>query len=107
MLSPVLMAPGCLESPAAHTVLQVSRAGIRGLTADDEDAHQLPALEVDDPRQARRQLAADLASPTAREAFLDSLGEVLAAEELLHKCLLPITVCVQVRECSVTTAIAV
>ncbi|WIA09029.1 hypothetical protein OEZ85_008443 [Tetradesmus obliquus] len=85
-----------LQSQQATFHHVVSRAGIRGLTADDEDAHQLPALEVDDPRQARRQLAADLASPTAREAFLDSLGEVLAAEELLHKCLLPITVCVQV-----------
>jgi hypothetical protein len=77
----------------------VSRAGIRGLAAEDEDAHQLPALEVDDPRQARRQLAADLASPTAREAFLESFGEVLAAEEMLHKCLLPITVTVQVGTC--------
>jgi hypothetical protein len=86
-------------TPCASCTSQVSRAGIRGLTADDEDAHQLPALEVDDPRQARRQLAADLASPTAREAFLDSLGDVLAAEELLHKCLLPITVVVQVSTC--------
>lgn len=71
----------------------MSRAGIRGLL---DDNNQLQTLEMDDPRQTRRQLAADLSTTGARNAFLSSLSEALAAEELLHKCLLPITVTVQV-----------
>eukprot|EP00879_Flechtneria_rotunda_P031188 GHRR01034048.1.p1 GENE.GHRR01034048.1~~GHRR01034048.1.p1 ORF type:complete len:169 (+),score=79.21 GHRR01034048.1:523-1029(+) len=82
-----------LQQPASLNQI-VDRAGIRGLI-DSADG-QMPAPEVDDPRQAHRQLSADLAVAAIRNSFMASLAEALSAEGVLRRCLLPITVTVQV-----------
>jgi hypothetical protein len=75
--------------------LQVERAGIRNLLhATDCQKHAPP--ELDDPRQTKRQLAADLSTPAAQKDFLSSLSEALTDEQLIYRCLLPISVAVQV-----------
>lgn len=78
--------------------IQVERAGINGLISNTgTNSHsQLQTPEVDDPRQAKLQLTADLGEKAARAVFLSSLSDALTDEELLHRCLLPITVTVQV-----------
>lgn len=75
--------------------MQVERAGIRGLSTAQHYS-DTGAPDMDDPRYTRRQLQADLASPAAQQTFLDSLGEVMASDEQLRRCLLPISVTVSV-----------
>lgn len=81
-----------------HPIMQVERAGIRGLSADGDAAASdtAPPPEMDDPRRTKRQLNADLATAAAHESFLNNMSEVMAADELLRRCLLPISVTVQV-----------
>lgn len=88
-----------------HVHVQVDRSGIRGLASSNSSSCQqhAPEVVVDDPRQARRQLAADLSMAVAQQAFIASLTDAIADEELLRKCLLPITVTVQV-SCSDVTS---
>eukprot|EP00878_Enallax_costatus_P024090 GHUV01025681.1.p1 GENE.GHUV01025681.1~~GHUV01025681.1.p1 ORF type:complete len:600 (+),score=218.23 GHUV01025681.1:550-2349(+) len=87
-----------LQEPATFQLI-VERAGIDGLISNSRTSghSQLQTPAVDDPRQAKRQLAADLGNTAACDAFLSSLSDALADDELLHRCLLPITVTVQVR----------
>lgn len=78
-------------------IVQILRAGISGVFGNASSSNQQgDAPEVEDPRQAKRQLAADLSTSAAQTAFASSLADALADEDLLRKCLLPITVTVQV-----------
>jgi hypothetical protein len=56
---------------------------------------------VDDPRRVKRQLTDDLAKAAAQDTFLASMSSVMADDELLRRCLLPLEVTNEVcRACS-------
>lgn len=91
---------GMREITVAAAV-QVERAGIIGIVGDVSSTHQrADPPQVEDPRHAKQQMAADLCTTAAQEEFASSLAEALADEHLLRTCLLPIAVTEQVTLCS-------
>jgi hypothetical protein len=93
------------HAPRNSPHLQLERCGCGGLEAPDE-RRQAPGpgappaptegLRVEDPRQLRRRLEAELAAPAAQEAFMAGLVEVVADEAMLRQALLPMVVTSQV-----------
>lgn len=74
-------------------VLQVDRAGVQGLSDASSEGLTTAALPgIDDPRRVKRQLGEDLAKPQQQDTFLASMSEVIANDELLRRCLLPMEV---------------
>lgn len=81
-----------------NSLVQVDRAGIQRLTADANGASDSTALPgIDDPRRVKRQLSEDLAKPAAQDNFLASTSDVMANDQLLRRCLLPLEVMNEVR----------
>jgi hypothetical protein len=74
--------------------LQVDRAGIQALSADGNNVCGSAASHpgIDDPRRVKRQLTDDLAKAAAQDTFLASMSDVMADDELLRRCLLPMEV---------------
>lgn len=73
-------------------MLQADRAGIQALSADGNSASAASHPGIDDPRRVKRQLSDDLAKAAALDTFLASMSDVMADDELLRRCLLPMEV---------------
>lgn len=66
---------------------------MQGLSAADSEGGAAAASPgIDDPRRAKRQLGEDLAKAAAQGTFLASFADIVANDDLLRRCLLPLEV---------------
>ncbi|GBF89136.1 hypothetical protein Rsub_01853 [Raphidocelis subcapitata] len=96
------------SGPLAALVAMLDRCGCSGLdgptdgslgSAQSAAAPAAPpseGLRVDDPRQLRRLLEAELASRRGQEEFMSGLAEVLEDDAMLRRALLPMVVTSQI-----------
>jgi len=90
-----------IHSPTPSYKKQLERCGCGGFEPSTQrsqggSAHApaVPAegLRVEDPRQLRRRLEAELASIAAQDGFMAGLSDVVADEGMLRQALLPMVV---------------